>query len=696
MTIRTRSDEFTWWGPNSRLLCAAVLFALLATPDGRADRGVVINEIMYHPPRDLDQVQYVELFNGGDAAADLSGWAFTKGIHFVFPTNTTLGPGAFLVVCRNRPAFVQHYGTAPVALGDFSGKLSHRRETVELSDAHGHIVEAVKYADEEPWPTGPDGYSASLERVCPFQTGRDPESWMGSRLATTAGPGGTPGRQNDSFSSNPPPVVAQVRFQAPLPDEETRVTAEVADADGVNAVSVLWRTITARERSPETELPMRRVTGSARQARYEAAIPGQPEGTLVRFRIKAVDAAGATRLHPSPNEPRPDFSYATFRNTNTARIPFAYVLSGSSPGQARDRGSSARRSIPEDAGYGDGAFIYVPPGGGEVLTFDHVHVRPRSGGFKVHFQNDRPFHGMTGINIIFEGPPRWVLAESLAYEVYRMAGVPAPLTEHVRVWHDGRLLGYQLLIEQPNKSFLARNQRANDGSLYKLLWYGQGLVGQHEKKTQLASGHADLRELIEGLNHGTGAEQWAFIQKQFQVDEFASYYAVNMCIQNWDGFFNNYFTYHDTATGKWEIYPWDEDKTWGDFDGATPPYRWCEMPLTMGMNGDRPEHAGGWWRPGGWFSGPLLANAGFRSRFLDRLGEFCASAFTEEKFAPFIDAMEQRLEAEVPVRARLTGEDPQRALRAFHVDMESFRNQVKQRRQFILSELPKAKRSTDQ
>ena len=61
-----------------------------------------------------------------------------------------------------------------------------------------------------------------------------------------------------------------------------------------------------------------------------------------------------------------------------------------------------------------------------------------------------------------------------------------------------------------------------------------------------------------------------------------------MCIQNWDGFFNNYFLYHDAAgTGKWEMYPWDEDKTWGDYDGGSENYDWYTMPLTYGMNDGR-------------------------------------------------------------------------------------------------------------
>src|SRR5512133_511431 len=172
-----------------------------------------------------------------------------------------------------------------------------------------------------------------------------------------------------------------------------------------------------------------------------------------------------------------------------------------------------------------------------------------------------------------------------------------------------------------------------------------------------------------------------------------------MCIENWDGFFNNYFLYHDEKdTGKWEMYPWDEDKTWGDYDGASSNYDWYSMPLTFGMNdGAGPPRqsffgaadGGGWWRPPGWFSGPLLANLEFRKVFLNRLREICNSVFTEDKIVPLINAMEKRLEPEIPVHAQVVGEDARGALSRFHQDIQSLRNQVKHRRAFILNAIPK-------
>lgn len=106
----------------------------------------------------------------------------------------------------------------------------------------------------------------------------------------------------------------------------------------------------------------------------------------------------------------------------------------------------------------------------------------------------------------------------------------------------------------------------------------------------MRSGHKDLIELVDGLNRTSGVEQWDFIQQHFDVDCLINYYAVNMLIQNWDGFWNNYFAYHNPGHGgKWELVRWDEDKTWGYYDSGSKSYLWYEMPLTIGMKGDRPS-----------------------------------------------------------------------------------------------------------
>jgi hypothetical protein len=691
------------------LIAAVFLAALDRTYPANAAESVlarvILNEIMYHPPEDRDDLQFVELFNASATAVNLSGWSISKGFDFVFPKGFDLPAGGFVVVCRDQAAFKSHYGGEARLAGVFKGSLSHNGERIELVDAQGQRIDAVKYSDQAPWPLGADGYGGSLERICPAANGDDVANWASSKVQSRDRAAGTPGRQNSCYAENPLPRILEVRFDKAEPNRPVPVHASITDATGAQSVMLAWWTSSGEASSAWSDLPMKLVSGDARQGIYSASIPAQPENRLIRFTVRARSTSGTERLWPAASEPRPTFSLSTIVNTNSARVPILQVFSLGAmepPGQSQPYG---RRRPPDAASSpalktpGGSALICLPPGAKEALIFDHVRVRPRKGGWKVHFLKDQPFDRMTGINLIFEFSPRYVLSEPLAYELYRRAGVPAPLTQHARLWLDRRPFGYYLLVEQPNKSFLRRNERDENGNLYKLLWYGQGAVGQHEKKTNLHTGHGDIVQLLDGLKRNTGALQWEFIQQHFNVEEVASYYAVNMCIQNWDGFFNNYFTFHDLRpNGKWEIFPWDEDKTWGDYDGASRTYDWYEMPLTFGMSGDRqasrsffggggPWGGAGWWRPPGWFSGPLLANPEFRKRFLARLREICDTIFVSEKLDPVINALQERLEEEVRFRAQLTGERPDAALQGFRSDIKSFRNQVANRRQFILKHL---------
>src|SRR5687768_3999258 len=111
---------------NSRRFATLVLLASVAQ---WAAADVVINELMYHPPDEREDLQYIELFNHGAEAVDLSGWSFRKGVRFEVPSEVKLEPGGFVVVARDVKAFARHYTNATV-VGDFAGKLSHSGEEI--------------------------------------------------------------------------------------------------------------------------------------------------------------------------------------------------------------------------------------------------------------------------------------------------------------------------------------------------------------------------------------------------------------------------------------------------------------------------------------------------------------------------------------------------------------------------------------
>src|SRR5437899_7889171 len=99
---------------------AAVGWTALATSAFSANNDIVINEIMYHVPNERDDLQYIELFNRGQSTVDVANWSLTKGVKFVFPENTKIEAGSYLVVCRNRAAFSAQYGKQIAAVGNFS------------------------------------------------------------------------------------------------------------------------------------------------------------------------------------------------------------------------------------------------------------------------------------------------------------------------------------------------------------------------------------------------------------------------------------------------------------------------------------------------------------------------------------------------------------------------------------------------
>lgn len=702
----------------------AVRLALALAGLASARATVVINEIMYHPPNDRDEYQWVELWNPGPESVDLVGWSFRKGLKFTFTNNTLLATGGFLVVSPDVVAFRQRYGTNPPVVGEFAGRLSHGGETLELVDREGRTVDRVRYDDAEPWPLSPDGLSPSLERLSAALPGDDPRNWAPSPMPPFETPAGTPGAANASARTNLPPDISSVRFDPPIPGTPLQVEARINDPDGVARAVLAYRIVPRPGEPPsageEVEIPME---PSSPRGPYTASLPPQRDRTLVRFRIRAVDLTGSERVLPHPDDARPAWTVYFGGLESGVRIPVVSLLqygvaesAGPNLRTAFQRGPRPPRGRPvAPPARGESVLLYQPPGASIPQVHDFLRITPRQGGWKVRASKGRPIAEMSTVNVIFESQPRFVLSEHLGYELFRAAGAAAPLSGHWRVTHNGRPMGYHLFVEQPNTSFLDRIGRDPKGDLYKILWYGRDVIGQHEKKNNPASGHVLLVATIEGFRGATGAAQWQFIQQRFEVEQCATYFALGQCIQNWDGFFNNHFVYRQPGPqGRWEIFPWDQDKTWGDYDGASPKYDWYTMPLTYGMAGDKPPRGFGggmgihggpsWWRQGGWFSAPLLANPEFRARYLARLRQLCDTVFTPEAFEPVIAGLEYRLEPEVRYRASLLsgrrvasngwtspGEmsqtEAEAAARQFHRHIASYREQLAHRREFLLREL---------
>src|SRR6185369_16443862 len=127
---------------------------------------VIISEIMYHPsaaaPRDQIKQEYIELYNKGNAAANLNGWQFTSGVNYTFP-NVTLNAGQYLVIAADTTAFSTKYPAVANVIGGWydpalepqggdgdlkQQKLADGGEKITLKNAAGTTINSVTYASQ--------------------------------------------------------------------------------------------------------------------------------------------------------------------------------------------------------------------------------------------------------------------------------------------------------------------------------------------------------------------------------------------------------------------------------------------------------------------------------------------------------------------------------------------------------------------
>jgi hypothetical protein len=146
-----------------KYLIPSTVAALLLTNLAQVQADIVMNEVHYDPVDKTQFVEFVELFNSGDAAVNLSGWKFTSGVSFAIPEGTTVEPGGFVVVAQSPESLQEIFGRQ--ALGPWTGSLNNGGEKVTLEDATGSVVDVIDFQSGYPWPSAARGGGSSMELI---------------------------------------------------------------------------------------------------------------------------------------------------------------------------------------------------------------------------------------------------------------------------------------------------------------------------------------------------------------------------------------------------------------------------------------------------------------------------------------------------------------------------------------------------
>jgi len=215
--MKDTSGRWSHWSDPVQLTAAA--------PLAPAGAGLIVSELMYHPPDPTaaelaidpffvaDDFEFIELQNTSDVPVDLTGFEFSDGVEFDFAANSPpLAPGQYAVLARDLTAFAARYGDAIQPLGVFAGGLNNGGEGITLAGPHGNAVVEFTYNDAGGWSGRADGKGASLVAIDPAGELADPDNWRASAQF-----GGTPGADP---APDPGVVISEVltRTDSPLVD----------------------------------------------------------------------------------------------------------------------------------------------------------------------------------------------------------------------------------------------------------------------------------------------------------------------------------------------------------------------------------------------------------------------------------------------------------------------------------------------
>jgi hypothetical protein len=239
-----------------------------------------------------------------------------------------------------------------------------------------------------------------------------------------------------------------------------------------------------------------------------------------------------------------------------------------------------------EVSFGDAHFPNVATrfkGNGTFVNSQRSYKRP----FKIELNKPikgRRLAGIKTLNLHNLTADPSCLSDTMAYEFFRQAGVPASRTAFARVRvsiagrFNDRLLGLYVLVENPDDDW-ARAQFGVEGvALFKPVTYElfkdlgddwAAYEGIYDPKTKVKSKQTGrVIALAKLMTHATDDEFARRIGEFIEVDEFVRFLACQAILSNYDGPLSNgqnFLVYLDPGTERFGFIPWDLDQCWGDF-----------------------------------------------------------------------------------------------------------------------------------
>ncbi|HAH23804.1 MAG TPA: hypothetical protein DCL77_08610 [Prolixibacteraceae bacterium] len=206
------------------------------------EQAITISEINYNSSVDLPASDWIELYNFGQTAMDISGWYITDSDRthkWVIPGTVSVLPGNRLVLASNKAKFSAVYPNIKNVLGSFEFGLGTPSDSVQLFDSSNKLIAGVKYSSDLPWATDVNGTGKTLELKDPSISLNLSANWFAGCI------GGSPGAAYakciiastatvETFTPKlyPNPASDQVTIVLPSTFNAQKVTCRIFDTMG--------------------------------------------------------------------------------------------------------------------------------------------------------------------------------------------------------------------------------------------------------------------------------------------------------------------------------------------------------------------------------------------------------------------------------------------------------------------------------
>ena len=175
-----------------------------------------------------------------------------------------------------------------------------------------------------------------------------------------------------------------------------------------------------------------------------------------------------------------------------------------------------------------------------------------------------------------------IVRSKLGWDLAEQMGIIATRANHVELYINGEYRGLYLNVEHIDEEFVELRFGNNDGNLYKCIYpadldykganpalYKEVFWGRRAYQLRTNTDeddYSDLAHFIDVLNNTDSDDFACELEQIFNVQDYLKAMAFDILTANWDGPLynkNNFYLYHNTATGQFEYIPYDIDNTFG-------------------------------------------------------------------------------------------------------------------------------------